>query len=350
MKQEYNNELTPEQREKMSKNLVYIGIFSIVMIFAGLTSAYIVQMGDQFWVKYPFPTPFWISTVCIALSSIVLWAGIRMAVKGNPNGGKIGTVGALVLGIAFAFFQFQGYGKLFEAGANPVSDILVMDGRYGDYFQLKINGKYMEIDGNDYVVAGKVLNEKEKAGVSEFAKQFEHADTKFPSTVKGYRKYTLLYKNREVTIKDNKLFVADTQELLPTDLYRLTSFSWHLRDGRGDFFHRGKYGKDFQIYYKGKALDYKNRDLYFNGRKLDAPMQLKLNNAPDQATAYLWIITILHLLHVLVTLIYMLRMSIRSFTGRLEANNYIGIRSGAIFWHFLGLLWGYLLLFLLFIH
>jgi len=49
-------------------------------------------------------------------------------------------------------------------------------------------------------------------------------------------------------------------------------------------------------------------------------------------------------------MIYMLRMSIRSFTGKLATHDYLAVRMGAIFWHFLGLLWGYLLLFLLFIH
>lgn len=350
MRQDFKNELTPEQREKMSKNLVYIGIFSVVMIFAGLTSAYIVSMGDQFWVKYPFPTPFWISTVCIVLSSIVLWAGLRMAMKGNPNGGKIGTVGALVLGLAFAFFQYKGYGELVDNGAFFNSNIVVTEGRYGDYYQLKIDGKFMEVDGNEYFVAGKKLSEKEKAGVSDFARQFENAQNKLPASVKNYGKYTLLYKNKEVTIKDHKLFVSDSVELQYTDLYRLSSFSWHIRDGRGDFFHHGTFGKDFHIFYKGKELTYKDRSLYYNGMKLSAPLQLKINSAADVASSYLYIITFLHLLHVLVTLIYMLRMAIRSFTGRLEQNNYVAIRSGAIFWHFLGLLWGYLLLFLLFIH
>jgi cytochrome c oxidase subunit 3 len=43
-------------------------------------------------------------------------------------------------------------------------------------------------------------------------------------------------------------------------------------------------------------------------------------------------------------------MSIRSFSGRLATNEYIQLRVGGIFWHFLGGLWIYLLLFLLFIH
>ena len=63
-----NEELNPDgitQQNKAKKNLVYIGMFSVVMFFAGLTSAYIVSMGDSFWVKTQLPQAFWISTVII---------------------------------------------------------------------------------------------------------------------------------------------------------------------------------------------------------------------------------------------------------------------------------------------
>ena len=52
----------------------------------------------------------------------------------------------------------------------------------------------------------------------------------------------------------------------------------------------------------------------------------------------------------LLDLIFTLEFVIRSFTGQINSDNNISIRMGAIFWHFLGLLWLYLLLFLLFIH
>ena len=350
MKKEYDDELTPEQREKMRKNLVYVGIFSVVMIFAGLTSGYIVSMGDSFWVKYDFPPAFWISTVILAVSSIVLTVGIKLAQKGNHNAAKIGVTATFVLGVAFACFQYKGYGQLVDKGAHFTGRILVTQGRYGDYFQLKVDNNYLIVDGNDYLLAGKKVTDAQKADISAFAQQFENAHKKMLASVKNYGKYTLVYKNDEVSYKNGKFYAADTAELLFTDLLRLAEFSWHLRDGRGDFFLKGTIGKDFHLFYKGTELTYKNRTLFRGATPLSPPLQIKLNDAHDQATSYLYIITILHLLHVIFTLIYMLRMSIRSFTGRLAEHNYLSIRTGAIFWHFLGLLWGYLLLFLLFIH
>ena len=54
----YEKEMDPLVKEKMKKNLVYVGIFSIVMLFAGFTSAYIVTMGDSFWLNILYQVVF----------------------------------------------------------------------------------------------------------------------------------------------------------------------------------------------------------------------------------------------------------------------------------------------------
>ncbi|MDR0801414.1 hypothetical protein [Fluviicola sp.] len=347
---DYNQELTPEVREKMRKNLVYVGIFSVVMLFAGLSSGYIVSAGDSFWVKYNFPPAFYVSTVLILLSSIVLSVGIKIAQKGNASILKTIVPLTFILGVGFAYFQFRGYSELYYNGAFLSSKITVSEGRYGSYYELEVNGKYMEVDGNDYLVAGKVIPEAQKEQISAFAKQFEAITKIKHPVISGLDKYTLLYKHQPVSLKDGKFYVRDTIELTHVDLIRLEEFSWHIRDGRGDFFHKGKFGKDFKVYYKKQELEYKNRTLLYKGMPLNAPLQLKMESASDTATSYLYILTFLHLLHILVTLIFMLRASIRSFSGKLAADNFLPVRTLAIFWHFLGGLWIYLLLFLLFIH
>lgn len=349
--QQFENELTPEIREKMKKNLVYVGIFSVVMLFAGLASGYIVSSGDTFWVKYNFPPAFYISTALILLSSVVLIVGIKAAQKNNnPAILKRAVPLTFLLGVGFAYFQFQGYAELYQNGAYLSSKISVTDGRYGSYFEIKVDGKYMEVDGNDYLIGGKIIPETLKKEIGLFAAQFEQISKKPQTDIKNYGKYTLMYKNQDVTYKNGSFFIQDTIQFTHVDLIRLEEFSWHIRDGRGDFFHKGKFGKDFKIYYKRKELDYKDRMLIYEGVPLNAPLQLKMNSSSDTATSYLYILTFLHLLHVLVTLIVMLRASIRSFSGRLATDNYLPIRTLGVFWHFLGILWLFLLLFLLFIH
>jgi cytochrome c oxidase subunit III len=352
MKKEFDDELTPVQREKMKKNLVYIGIFSVIMIFAGLTSGYIVSMSKSFWVKYDFPQAFWISTGLIVLSSIVLGIGIKMAQKQQkPQLLKVFVPLTFLLGLGFAWSQWIGYGQLIDEGAYLSSKITVYEGRYGSFYQLKADGKYMDVDGSRYLIAGKEMPASMKADIAQFAAQLDSIEfDKPPFDIKNYGKYTLLYKNEEVTLKDGRFYVKDTVELLFTDLNRMAEFAMHLRDGRGDFFHKGELGKDFHVYYNGNELQYKNRQIHYKGKKLDNLMQMRINDSADTATSYLYIITFLHLLHIIGTLIYMLRMSILSFTGDLGRHNYLSIRTGAIFWHFLGVLWLYLLLFLLFIH
>ena len=84
MKEDFSQDGNKEQMDTARKNLVYVSMFSIIMMFAGLTSAYIVSMGDSFWLKFTLPTAFWISTGLIALSSICIQASqYSFAKKGN---------------------------------------------------------------------------------------------------------------------------------------------------------------------------------------------------------------------------------------------------------------------------
>lgn len=350
MKDQYLQELTPEVREKMKRNLVYVSILGICMLFAGLTSGYYVSMSDSFWVKYPLPDAFYISTVIILLSSVVLQIAVVRLRKGNSSWIKGATVLTLLSGILFAYFQFTGYAKLVDDGAHAVSKIVVQEGKYGEYYSVRYNNKYVDIDGNQYYVGNRKMNASELKELSEFGKTFDHVISKkeIPST--WNKNIQLYFKNEPVTFKDGKLLVSDSLALQYVDLDRLENFAIHLRDGRGDFFHKGQYGKDFIVYYKRKPLEYKNRSLYLNGRKLDARAQISMNSAADNATSYLYIITFVHLLHIIAAIIYMFSLTIRSFTGSLAKYNYLSFRMGTIFWHFFGGLWVYLLLFLLFIH
>lgn len=351
MQKRYSDELDPEVKLKMKKNLVYVSIFSIVMIFAGFTSAYIVSMGDTFWVKYPLPTPFWISTALIVLSSIVYGIAVMQTKKGIFKNLKLLMSLTLVLAISFVYFQFKGYGKLVDTGAHFVNKILVTEGRYGDYFEVKYLDKFVQVNANDYLIGNKVVTEKQDKELKAFFKPFEKT-----ASDKGYSisdlnpKFTLYYQGEPLSVQKNQLVTPSGKELKYVEMKRLYDLAVNVRDNRGDFFFKGKIGKDFNVYYKGKQLTYKNRTLYYNNRVLSAPLQLKLNQSNDVATSYLYIITFLHLLHVIVTLIYLFRMVLITFKPTLSADNQLSIRLGSIFWHFLGILWLYLLVFLLFIH
>ena len=340
-----------EQSDKARLNLVYVSMFSIVMLFAGLTSAYIVSMGDSFWLKYPLPTPFWISTSVIILSSITFVLAVAAAKKGNLSKLKMFMSVTFILGLAFVYFQFKGYSALVDNGIHVVSQVIVTDGKYGDYFEVKYKGDFVEINGNDFLLKGKKMNPSQLKDYQSFMAQFLKVEEAKPFDVKQYGKDFILYfENVPMTVKDGHLLTGEGKELPYLDRLRLSYLAANVRDLRGDFFARGEMGKDFHIYYKGKELEYEDRILKLNGKPLSNYLQIKAMESADTASSYLYMITFLHLLHIIFTLFYLIKLLIGSFSGRINAENTITIRMGAAFWHFLGFLWLYLLLFLLFIH
>lgn len=346
-----NNDLNPEVKEKMKKNLVYVGIFSIVMLFAGLTSAYYVSMGKSFWLKYPMPTGFYLSTAFIVLSSIAFWFAIQSAKKDRQGQLKLGMAATLIFGGAFIYFQFQGYNQLVEKGINPVNDILVTNGRYGDYYELKYKGQLVGVDGNEFLINGKPINDRDFKEIQAYFKQFEQTNRSTALQLqKPNANMELIYNGSPVLFKAGKLYANDSTQFTYSDELRLSELALNIRDKRGDFFARGQYGKDFTIYYSGKELQYENRQLKYNGTVLKPHLLLSAMQSADSASAYLYLISFVHLLHVTIALLYLLKVAIASFSGKFSSQNHLSLRLSSMFWHFLGLLWLYLLVFLIFIH
>tara|TARA_B100000767_G_scaffold275285_1_gene311504 strand:- start:1226 stop:2287 length:1062 start_codon:yes stop_codon:yes gene_type:complete len=350
-----SKDMDPIVHEKMKKNMVYVSCFSIVMLFAGLSSAYIVSMGDAFWLETALPNAFWWSTACIIASSCTFVLSILAARKGKETMLKAGMATTLILGLLFVYFQWTGFGQLMSNGVHPFQNhIVVTDGRYGDYFEVKKNDQYVTVDGNDYLLDEKKMNAKEFELFQSYMKDFisgENYNNKFRLVTSGdQNEYTLLLNNTPLTIQKNSFYVNDSTPLGSADVLRLKQLAQNVVDGRGDFFAKGEIGKDFNISYKGEKLQYKNRKLYYKEKVLSNFLQIKATESSDMASSFLFILTFLHLLHVAAALIYLSRVVVKTFMNRFGAENHLTLRLTAIFWHFLGLLWGYLILFLVFIH
>ncbi len=352
MRKDFDQELTPEVRLKMKKNLVYIGIFSIIMLFAGFTSAYLVMMGDSFWVKTPMPNAFWTSTTLIILSSLSFILAIQSVKKDNQKGLRFFMVLTVLLGISFIYFQFKGYGQLTELGIHPVNNkVMVTNGRIGEYYDIKDNNAFIEVDGNNFLQKGKKISDAKMKELQKFTAQFLDFDEEKPIKVNTYAKPFILYLDQSpIAFIDGRLKKSNGENLSTTDKIRLNALAVNIKDERGDFFAKGELGKDFNIYYKGEALEYENRTLKWKGKPLSAYLQIKAIETADTASSFLFIITLLHLLHVFVTLFYLIKITMYSFSVGFTSGEYISLQSGSIFWHFLGFLWLYLLFFLLFIH
>jgi cytochrome c oxidase subunit 3 len=352
MKKNFDDSYPVEVQAKVKRNLVWVVVLSISMMFAGFTSAYIVSMGDSFWVKVDIPKAFFISTAIIALSSIVLVLANKAAKTGNVKRARLLIVVTLFLGIGFAGFQFLGYKSLVKSGAHWVTRIIVDDGRYGDYYEIKKGGEFLSVDNNQYYYKGKQIKGDDKLALKSFAEQFyvpNLADLKGKNV--KYDEFTLLYKSEPLSFVDGEFIRPNGERLEELDFQRLRQLAQNIKDDRVDFFMQGEMGKDFKLFYNGNELNYKERTLMYKGKPLSANLQNKLlRGNTDMSTAYFYVITFLHLLHVIAGLIMLIVMSIRSYSVENAYKMTISLGAGSIFWHFLGVLWLYLLLFLLFIH
>lgn len=103
------------KRQKAQRNLLWLGIGSMVMVFAGLTSAYVVRRG-QGWYPIDLPQMFWVSSAVIIFSSVTMNFAVWTLKKGNRSAGTIFLGLTLVLGLLFAWFQYAGWGELVKNG------------------------------------------------------------------------------------------------------------------------------------------------------------------------------------------------------------------------------------------
>ena len=205
-----------EIKRKAMRALLWLGIVSIVMLFAGLTSAYIVRQGEGKWVDFALPKLFLLSSLIIILSSVTMQWGL-MSVKNNSiKNFKTAMLLTVILGFGFVISQYYAWSDLYHDG-------IVFTGTIKD---IKTDFKY---------------------------------------------------------IPSGKETVAD------------------------------------------------------------------VSDAGNVAGSFLYVITGLHVAHVLVGMIALFVVFSRALLGKYTVVNYNGVKMCAIYWHFLGGLWLYLFLFLLYI-
>lgn len=103
-------------KRKSAKPMLWVSMISMVMFFAGLTSAYVVSMNREDWVTFDLPQAFYTSTFLIVLSSVTLVAAQLLLKKDNRKGASLLLLVTLVLGAAFVWYQYVGFNELKDAG------------------------------------------------------------------------------------------------------------------------------------------------------------------------------------------------------------------------------------------
>jgi cytochrome c oxidase subunit 3 len=229
---------------KAKKMLLVVGIISIIMMFSGLTSAYIVSRGGApFWVNIKIPQAFWYSTIVMILSSGTMILALRAAKSGKIalRNGMLAL--SLILGLTFVYSQFQGWGEMVDNGLYLRGDFL--ENLKGDY-------------GTDYVIT------EQKSGLMVEYKDGHYFDPSDPTGTKMI--------DEEIATMRNP------------------------------------------------------------------------------ASSYMTFLTGIHAIHVGGGILYLIYLLILGLIGRTGAKFTLKVNQGAVYWHFVDLLWIYLLLFLHFIH
>jgi len=103
-------------RKKSAKPMLWVSMISMVMFFAGLTSAYVISMRRDDWVTFELPDAFYISTVLIILSSITISISQRLIKKEKRELSIAFSLITFALGIAFVWQQYAGFEDLRSAG------------------------------------------------------------------------------------------------------------------------------------------------------------------------------------------------------------------------------------------
>ena len=107
-----------QQRNRIHphKFTLWVGIGSIVMMFAGLTSAYIVKRNQANWISYDLPLAFWYSTAVIVLSSITVHLAAKSFKERAMARYRKLMLGTLLLGVLFIILQVIGFQALWSKG------------------------------------------------------------------------------------------------------------------------------------------------------------------------------------------------------------------------------------------
>jgi len=116
-----------EQRKKIHphKFTLWVAIASISMMFAGVTSAYIVKKDQANWLSFNLPMAFWYSTAVIILSSVtIMLAQRRFKNREMAAYRRLITV-TFFLGLLFVALQIIGFLALAKEGLTLQKNVSV---------------------------------------------------------------------------------------------------------------------------------------------------------------------------------------------------------------------------------
>ncbi len=119
---------TQEKVDRAKKTMMWFAMISMAMVFAGLTSAYVVSKSRKDWqTDLVFPEAFIYSILVIIASSVTFYM-VKKAIEQNKRGLATALLlSTLGLGILFVILQFEGFSDIINQGyhfTGPTSNIV----------------------------------------------------------------------------------------------------------------------------------------------------------------------------------------------------------------------------------
>ena len=406
-------------KTKVYSSLVYVGIVSSIMLFAGLSSAVLVRKMDKFWVNIHLPSYFLISTIVILLSSLTLVLALKAAKSAQPKKLKGYLFVSVFLGVLFCCFQYFGWKAYYNSGNAVKSFITYVYGQYGQSYYISKGENKIDYNGERYEIGGTALTNKEVDQIKQFTYQFCGDDYGFRSKKINITNLDSDY-NIHATLDNSLIKVIDGYpykngiKLSESESDELFKFAFGVYQNKPFFMLEGEYGKDFSVSLNGEDLDYSQKQLFFPSRALlEAEIQaidelvfqggeeyhikngavfldettldlqefetyLMLSNGieveikngkwtqlrqelnstqygeffqtTNVSSSFVWVLTGMHFLHICLGILMLIVVLFRSLKDKYNAKNQAGLKSVSIFWHFIGLLWVYLYVFLEYIN
>lgn len=120
------------EREKIARSkkmMLWFGIVSLIMGFAGWTSAYIVSSSREDWLSdLELPTEFYYSALVLLVSSISYIMAKHSVKEDRMRQGTVYLIATFLLGVLFVTLQINGFYTFIDLGyyfTGPTSNVTV---------------------------------------------------------------------------------------------------------------------------------------------------------------------------------------------------------------------------------
>lgn len=111
-------EAVSEQRKKIHphKFTLWVGMGSIIMMFAAFTSAYIVKRQQPGWTSFEIPVTFWYSSAVILISSVTMQLAVKSFKEREMRRYRQFISLTAALGVLFVALQLISFDKIWKTG------------------------------------------------------------------------------------------------------------------------------------------------------------------------------------------------------------------------------------------